>query len=144
MSTLLSRINDCRDSYSPIGHGMLTGQIKSYQDIPEGDIRQMLPRFQPENFEVNMKLVKQLEQLAKKKSCTTAQLALGWHISLSKLPGMPEIIPIPGATMAERVKENAGAVELTDEEMKEIKGILDSCEVIGDRYHAMGMKMVNG
>ena len=57
---------------------------------------------------------------------------------------MPEIIPIPGATMAERVKENTGAVELTDKEMKEIKEILDSCKVIGDRYHAMGMKMVNG
>ena len=131
-------------SYSPIGRGMLTGQIKSYKDIPEGDIRQKLPRFQPENFEVNMKLVKELENIAKKKNCTPAQLALGWHVSLSKRPGMPEIIPIPGATTVERVKENAGAVELTDEEMEEIKGILDSCKVIGDRYHAMGMKMVNG
>ena len=118
---------------------MLTGQIKSYKDIPEGDFRHQVPRFQPENFEVNIKLVKELEQIAKKKNCTTAQLALGWLISLSKLPGMPEIIPIPGATTAERVKENAGAVELTDEEMREIKKILDSCEVIGDRYHAMGM-----
>ena len=89
-----------------------------------------------------MKVVKELEQIAKK-NCTTAQLALGWLISLSKLRGMPEIVPIPGATTAERVKENAGAVELTDEEMKEIKEILDSCKVMRNRYHAVGMKMVS-
>ena len=123
---------------------MLTGQIKSFKDIPEGDIRQRLPRFQPENFDVNMKLVKELENMAKKKKCTPAQLALGWHISLSKRPGMPQIIPIPGATTSERVAENGGAVELSDAEMEEIKRILDSCEVIGDRYHAMGMTMING
>ena len=144
MSVLLKQITNHFQSYSPVGRGMLTGQIKSYKDIPEGDFRRKVLRFQPENFEVNMKIVKELEQIAKKKNCTTSQLALGWLISLSKLPGMPEIIPIPGATTAERVKENAGAVELTDEEMKEIKEILDSCEIIGDRYHATGMKMVNG
>jgi len=64
-------------AYSPIGRGFLTGQIKSPDDIPEGDFRRFLPRFQPENFEANMKLVKQLEQLAGKKKCTPAHLQLG-------------------------------------------------------------------
>ena len=123
---------------------MLTGQIKSHKDIPEGDFRLHLPKFQPENFDVNLQLVKKLEQLAKQKGCTPAQLALGWHISLSKLPGMPTIIPIPGATRAERVKENSGAVELTEAEMKEIKTIVESVEIKGDRYHAAGMKLTDG
>lgn len=131
-------------AYSPIGRGFLTGQIKSPDDIPEGDFRRFLPRFQPENFEANMKLVKQLEQLAGKKKCTPAQLAIGWVLALSKRPEMPTIIPIPGATTAERVEENSAAVELSEQEMKEIDGILEGFEAKGDRYHAHGMKHVNG
>jgi len=127
-----------------MGRGMLTGQIKSFEDIPENDLRKRLPRFQPENFETNMKLVNELAKIAKKKNCTSAQLALGWVRSLSKREGMPEIIPIPGATTVERVRENSTEVELTDEEMKEIDSILARCEVVGDRYHAFGMKLVNG
>ena len=123
---------------------MLTGQIKSFDDIPEKDVRRMLPRFQPENFENNMKLVKELEKVAEKKKCTSAQLALGWVRSLSKREGMPEVIPIPGATTVERVMENSVEVELTEEEMDEIDSILATCEVIGDRYHSFGMKLVNG
>jgi pyridoxine 4-dehydrogenase len=71
-------MTESRHSYSPIGRGILTGQIKSYNDIPEKDLRRMLPRFQPDVFENNMKLVKQLEAIAKKKSRTPVQLALSW------------------------------------------------------------------
>jgi pyridoxine 4-dehydrogenase len=127
-----------------MGRGMLTGQIKSFEDISDKDIRKILPRFQPENFENNMKLVKELEKIATKKNCTPAQLALGWVRSLSKREGMPEIIPIPGATTVERVMENSVEVDLTKEEMKEIDSVLANCEVIGDRYHSFGMKLVNG
>lgn len=104
----------------------------------------MLPRFQPENFKVNLKLVEELEKIASKKGCRPSQLAIGWLVSLSKQQGMPEIIPIPGATTAEHVKENSVEVMLSDEERKEIENILASSQVIGDRYHAMGMKHVNG
>ena len=106
----------------------------------------MLPRFQPPNFENNMKLVKKLETLAQKKKCTSAQLALAWVVSLSKKQGMPTIIPIPGATTVDRVIENgkAGDVELNEEEMAEIHQILATCEVAGDRYHPAGMKSING
>lgn len=123
---------------------MLTGQIKSYDDIPDKDIRKQLPRFQPENFDVNLKLVKELEKIAVKKSCTSAQLALGWLVTLSKQPGIPTIIPIPGATTVDRVKENATVVELTAEEMKGIEEILAKTEIVGDRYHSLGMKLANG
>jgi pyridoxine 4-dehydrogenase len=129
-----------------MGRGMLSGQIKSFDDIPENDLRRMLPRFQPPNFENNMKLVKKLETMAQKKKCTSAQLALAWVVSLSKQKGMPRIIPIPGATTVDRVIENGKAsdVELNEEEMVEIDQILATCEVAGDRYHPAGMKSING
>ena len=62
-------------SYFPIGHGMLTGQIKSLEDLEQGDFRRMFPRFKPENFETNIKLVKELGKISEKKKCTPAQLA---------------------------------------------------------------------
>jgi pyridoxine 4-dehydrogenase len=123
---------------------MLTGQIKSLDDLPEGDFRRMLPRFQPDVFENNLKLVKELELMASKKNCTTTQLALNWILHIAKKPGMPQIIPIPGTTTVKHVKENAVKVEITEEELAEIDKILSTCEIIGDRYHPHGMKFVNG
>ena len=131
-------------SYSPVGRGMLTGQIKSPEDLQQGDPRKGLPRFQPENFEINIKLVKELEKIAEKKNCTPAQLALAWVRSLSNKKGMPTIIPIPSASTAERVKENAVEVELTEVDMQNINAILASCEVIGARYSPEGMKIADG
>lgn len=122
----------------------MTGQYKSYEDLPENDIRKMFPRFQREHFDNNLKLVKEVEKIAEKKNCTPAQLAVGWVRSLSKREGMPEIIPIPGATTVERVKENSVEIELTEEEMRDIDSILATCEVTGDRYHSEAMKFVNG
>ncbi|MBE3040982.1 aldo/keto reductase [Candidatus Bathyarchaeota archaeon] len=115
---------------------MLTGQIKSPKDIPAGDIRHHLPRFQPDNFNVNLELVRQLEALAEKKGCRPSQLAIGWVLGVARRPGMPDIIPIPGATTAERVRENAAVVELTDGEMAEIDAVLARFDVAGGRYPA--------
>jgi pyridoxine 4-dehydrogenase len=80
-----------------VGRGVLTGQLASFEEIPEGDYRRLLPRYQPENLEQNRKLVHQVEELARKKGCTTAQVALGWLLGLSKRQGRPVIIPIPGS-----------------------------------------------
>ena len=123
---------------------MLTGQFKSLEDLPQNDRRRILPRFQPENFETNMKLVKELEEIAERKGCTPAQLALAWVRSLSKKKGMPTIIPIPGSTTAERVKENAVEVELTEADLSDINTTLANCKVIGDRYQPEFMKMADG
>lgn len=92
------------------------------------------PRFQPENFDINLELVRQVEKLAEKKGCTAAQLAINWVRCLSKRPGMPTIIPIPCATTAGRVNENAKIIDLTEEEMKEIDATLSKFEVQGARY----------
>ncbi len=127
-----------------MSRGILTGEIKSHDDIPEGDFRKFLPRFQPENFAENLKLVDEVKKLAKKKNCTNAQLAIGWVRTISKRPGMPEIIPIPGATTVERVKENSVEVLLDDEEMKEIDEILAKFEVKGTRYMDNHMHLTEG
>ncbi|KAJ2904170.1 uncharacterized protein MKZ38_008791 [Zalerion maritima] len=121
-------------AYSPLGRGVLTGAIKSIADIPEGDFRRHLPRFQPGAFEQNLKLVAAVEGMAKKKGCTPGQLATGWAIGLGKKPGMPVIIPIPGATTEGRVNENCTQVELTDAEMGEIQTLMSQFEITGGRY----------
>lgn len=121
-------------AYSPLGHGLATGQIRSLADIPEGDFRHHMPRFQPAAFEINLQLADQIQSMAAKKGCTPAQLALGWLTSLQRRPEMPTIIPIPGATTKARVEENAVVVELTDHEMAEIDTTLAKFEVVGERY----------
>jgi len=113
---------------------MLTGEIKTPADLPADDMRRKYPRFQPEAFEVNLQLVRQVQELAAKKGCTPAQLAINWCRALSRRPGMPTIIPIPGATTAARVNENAKAIDLTDDEMAEIDATLAKFEVAGGRY----------
>ncbi|KAJ5156768.1 hypothetical protein N7492_009571 [Penicillium capsulatum] len=121
-------------AYSPIGRGMLTGQIKKFEDLPEDSMMRHFPRFQPGNFEINMQLVQQVEDLARAKGCTPAQLAINWTRELSKRPGMPTIIPIPGATTAARVEENSKLIELTDEEMAQIDSTLAKFTTAGNRY----------
>lgn len=122
-------------AYSPIGRGMLTGEIKSPDDIPEADYRRTLPRFQGKAFETNIQLVSELQNFAKQKGCTPAQLAISWVKHQSKSNGNPEIIPIPGASTEARVKENATDVQLTEAELANIQSILNKCEVVGGRYH---------
>ena len=113
---------------------MLTGQIKKYEDIPADSMLQKFPRFQPGNFETNLQLVHKVEEIANQKGCTPAQLAINWTLALSKRPGMPTIIPIPGATTAARVEENSKVVNITDEEMAQIDAILAKFTTAGDRY----------
>lgn len=115
---------------------MLTGRFKSPADFPEGDMRLHQPRFQGENFDVNLQLVAQVEKLAEKKGCTPAQLAIAWTRALSTLPGMPVIIPIPGGSTEERVRENMKDVQLSKGELDEINATLDGFTVKGGRYPA--------
>lgn len=123
---------------------MLTGAVRSPSDIPEGDMRKHLPRYQPGAFETNMKLVEEVEKIAKQKGCTPAQLAIGWTRSLSKKDGYPKIIPIPGATTEERVLENSKDVSLSSEELEQINTALNKCEVVGARYGAAQQAHLEG
>lgn len=121
-------------AYSPLGRGFLTGQIRKFEDIPEGDFRRMVPRFQPGAFEKNFKLVEELEKIANKKGCTPGQAGIAYVKAQSGKDGMPLLIPIPGATTKERVEENMVDVELSKEEVKEIDELMASIEVEGGRY----------
>ena len=128
---------------APLGRGILTGKVKSLSDIPEGDFRRSLPRYKPDVFDANLRLVSEVEKLAASKGCTPAQIAINWILALSRRPGMPKIIPIPGAGSPERVRENAVELELTDEDMAEIDRIVRQFAPIGERYDAHGMAMVD-
>ena len=78
-------------AYSPLGRGFLTGQLKSPDDFPEGDVRKFFPRFSAENFPKNLKLVTELEKIAKAKGIAPGQLALAWLMAQGD-----NIFPIPG------------------------------------------------
>ena len=131
-------------AYSPLGRGFLTGEIRKKSDLPEGDFRHHMPRFQEDVFDKNIKLVDELQKLAKKKNCTGAQLALAWVKQLSGSEGMPVIIPIPGATTEKRVIENLKDVTLDKADMDEINEILGKVEVHGGRYPAAQQAMLDG
>ena len=120
-------------AYSPLGRGFASGQYRSPDDFEEGDFRKVSPRFSPENFPKNLKLVDQLGAFAKKKGCTASQLTLAWLLAQG-----PDIIPIPGTKKIKYVEENLGAlkVHLTDEEQSEIRKAIEATEVHGARYPA--------
>lgn len=113
---------------------MLTGELKELSDLKRlGNLAQF-PRFQPEQFAHNLKLVQQVERIASDKACTPAQLAINWVRNMTAEPELPLVIPIPGATTVARVEENAKIVEITKEEMDTLTDIVKSFETAGGRY----------
>jgi len=118
-------------AYSPLGRGLLTGQIKSRDDFCEGDIRIYFPRFSEENFKYNLELVDEITKMAKKKGCTPGQLSLAWLMSQGE-----NVIPIPGTRHIKYLEENNNScfVELKEEEIKELRNFAEKAEVKGDRY----------
>jgi aryl-alcohol dehydrogenase-like predicted oxidoreductase len=94
-------------AYAPLGRGLLTGRIKGVEDLPASDRRRKHPRFQPENLAKNVKLVEELEAMARGQGVTTAQLALAWLIGQGE-----DIIPIPGTSHQKNVELNAAAAEI--------------------------------
>ncbi|KAM0280753.1 hypothetical protein ACHAQH_003923 [Verticillium albo-atrum] len=132
-------------AYSPLGRGLLAGAIKSPADIPDGDFRKVLPRYQPGNFEVNLKLVDKVTEFAARKDCTAAQVAIAWLLAVGRRPGMPRIIPIPGSSSPERVRENCAAadIELDEADLAEIDAILAQFKPAGERYHEHGMHLLD-
>jgi aryl-alcohol dehydrogenase-like predicted oxidoreductase len=127
-------------AYSPLGRGFLTGQIKSPDDFSDDDFRKFHPRFQGENFEKNIQLVREVEKMAKEKGCTTAQLALAWVLAKGE-----DIVPIPGTKHIRYLDENIGALEvkLTQQDLDRLDEILPPGAAAGPRYHERGMATVN-
>ncbi|KAH7393554.1 NADP-dependent oxidoreductase domain-containing protein [Cadophora sp. MPI-SDFR-AT-0126] len=118
-------------AYSPLGRGMLTGAYKSPDDFEPGDFRTYAPRFSAENFPKNLKLIENLSTIAKLKGCTTGQLTLAWLLAQGN-----DIFPIPGTKKIKYLEENLGAqdVQLSEEDVKEIRNMIEAVEVHGHRY----------
>lgn len=127
-------------AYSPLGRGFLTGQIKSFEDLSSDDYRRTSPRFQGENFNKNLLLVKKIESLAKSKGCSPAQLAIAWLLALGD-----DIVPIPGTKRRIFLEDNLDGVKVTlsQDELEEINVIAPKGIAAGTRYPEVGMQMVN-
>ncbi len=136
----------CRDlgiafvAYSPLGRGFLSGEFKSPDDFPEDDVRRKFPRFQGENFQKNLDLVGEIQELGREKSCTPSQLALAWVLAQGE-----DIIPIPGTKRIKYLEENVASlqVQLTSDDLQRIDKALPPGLAAGDRYHPAGMKTIN-
>jgi aryl-alcohol dehydrogenase-like predicted oxidoreductase len=128
-------------AYSPLGRGFLTGRFRTFEDLPEDDYRRNSPRFQGGNFQKNLDLVERVEEIARRKQCTPAQLALAWLLAQGE-----DIVPIPGTKQRRYLEENVGAleVELTSADLEEIEEVAPKGAAVGDRYHEAGMRTING
>jgi aryl-alcohol dehydrogenase-like predicted oxidoreductase len=126
--------------YSPLGRGFLTGRIKSFGDLAPDDYRRNSPRFQGENFERNLELVRRIETMAADKACTPAQLALAWVLAQGD-----DIVPIPGTKRRRYLEENVAAldVSLTPQDLKRIDEIAPQDVAAGARYPEAAMAAVN-
>jgi aryl-alcohol dehydrogenase-like predicted oxidoreductase len=128
-------------AYSPLGRGFLTGQYTSFDDLPENDYRRNAPRFQGENFQKNLDLVRTVEAIARDKGCRPSQLAIAWVLAQGR-----DIVPIPGTKRITYLDENLGAagVHLTPDDLRRIDEAMPAGAVSGLRYPEASMKFVNG
>jgi aryl-alcohol dehydrogenase-like predicted oxidoreductase len=125
-------------AYSPLGRGFLSGQIQSPEDLGPDDFRRFSPRFQGENFQRNLELVRAVQEIAADKGCTPSQLALAWVLAQGD-----DIVPIPGTKRRPYLEENMAAldVELTPGELERIEAAVP--RAVGDRYDETGMRSLN-
>jgi aryl-alcohol dehydrogenase-like predicted oxidoreductase len=126
--------------YSPLGRGFLTGQIKKFEDLAADDFRRSSPRFQGENFQKNLELVRRIEGIAQEKKCKPSQLALAWVLAQGE-----DVVPIPGTKRRKYLEENAAAldVKLTAQELKHIEAVSPRGVANGPRYAEEMMRLVN-
>jgi aryl-alcohol dehydrogenase-like predicted oxidoreductase len=127
-------------AYSPLGRGFLTGRFRTVDDLPADDYRRNSPRFQGENFQKNLDLVRHIESLARQKRCTPSQLALAWLLARGD-----DIVPIPGTKRVKYLEENVGAlaVTLTSDDLARIDAIAPRGVASGARYPEASMGTVN-
>jgi aryl-alcohol dehydrogenase-like predicted oxidoreductase len=127
-------------AYSPLGRGFLSGQFRSFDDLPQGDQRRNWPRFQGENFRKNLDLVGKVEEIAREKGCTSSQLALAWVLAQGD-----DIVPIPGTKRRSYLEDNAGALEvsLTHEDLHKLEQVFPHGAAAGSRYPEQMMALLD-
>jgi aryl-alcohol dehydrogenase-like predicted oxidoreductase len=118
-------------SYSPLGRGFLTGQIKRFEDLAEDDFRRKSPRFRGENFAKNLDLVDRITEIAKDKNVAPSQLALVWVLAQGE-----DIVAIPGTKRSTYLEQNLGALDvtLTEEDLIKINDAFPMNAAVGTRY----------
>ncbi|HXB74939.1 MAG TPA: aldo/keto reductase [Candidatus Acidoferrales bacterium] len=126
--------------FSPLGKGYLTGKIDENTTFDSTDFRNTVPRFNPEARKANRALVDLLETIAQRKKATPAQIALAWVLARK-----PWMVPIPGTTKLHRLEENvaAAAIEVGDEDLREIESTTSEIKVQGARYSEAAQRMIN-
>lgn len=127
-------------AYSPLGRGFLTGQFRTFEDLAPDDYRRNSPRFQGENFQKNLDLVRRVEELAVRKHCKPSQLVLAWVMAQGK-----DIVPIPGTKRRKYLEENAAAadLELSGDDLAELDEVFPKDAAAGQRYPEHMMALVN-
>jgi len=127
-------------AYSPLGRGFLTGQIKRFEDLAADDYRRFSPRFQGENFQKNLDLVRRVEEIAAEKKCKPSQLALAWVLAQGE-----DVGPIPGTKHRKYLEENVAAldVKLTEDDLRRIDEVIPHDAAAGSRYPEHMMQLVN-
>jgi aryl-alcohol dehydrogenase-like predicted oxidoreductase len=121
-------------SYSPLGRGFLTGRFRSIDDLEPTDFRRRAPRFQGENFQRNLDVVKRIEEIAKERGVAPSQLALAWVLHRGN-----DIVPIPGTRHVRYLEENVKALDvvLSAEDMERIDEVAPKGVAVGERYPDM-------
>ena len=124
-------------AYSPLGRGALTGRFRSRADLEPGDFRAFNDRFSEENLRANLKLVEQVEAIAREKRVTPAQLALAWVLAQGDF-----VVPIPGTKRRKYLEENLAALAttLTSEDLKRLDRAVPIGAARGDRYAIRGTR----
>ena len=127
-------------AYSPLGRGFLTGRFRRFEDLPDGDYRRNAPRFQGENFRKNLDVVARVEEIAREKGCTPAQLALAWLHAQGD-----DVVPIPGTKTRARLEENVGglSVALSADDLARIDAVAPKGFTAGARYAEGAMKAID-
>jgi aryl-alcohol dehydrogenase-like predicted oxidoreductase len=130
---LLRRLGIGFVPYSPLGHGFLTGQIRTVEDIPDDDWRKTNPRFTGENFRLNLRIVDEVHAIAADAGVTPAQVALAWLLAQGH-----DIAPIPGTRRVARVEENTAAdgIELSPDQLERLNNLTPAA---GERHDEANM-----
>jgi aryl-alcohol dehydrogenase-like predicted oxidoreductase len=127
-------------AYAPLGRGLLTGGVRTLDNLEEIDNRRNHPRFQGENLDRNLELVRRVQEMAAEKGCSPAQLAIAWVLAQGD-----ELVPIPGTKRRRYLEENLGAldVQLSAEELRRLDEALPVGAGAGTRYARTAMSSVN-
>jgi aryl-alcohol dehydrogenase-like predicted oxidoreductase len=134
---LLRELNIGFVPYSPLGHGFLTGQMRSMDDLDDSDWRKTSPRFMGENFEKNLSIADEVQAIATEVGATPAQIAIAWLLAQGD-----DIAPIPGTKRVSRVEENTAAdqLELSAEQIERLNSLTPAA---GERHEEAQMAIID-